>query len=73
MKMAARSTNHSMKPQIIISPPTPEEAAKKATRYWMDYLMAEKDLREDDAYLRLVIAINTAHGVRVAFYKPVQG
>jgi acetamidase/formamidase len=36
--------------------PTLEEAAKKATRYMMDYLMAEKGLSEEDAYFLCSIA-----------------
>ncbi|XOV83935.1 MAG: acetamidase/formamidase family protein [bacterium] len=35
---------------------TLEEAARKATRYMIDYLMAEKGLSEDDAYLLCSIA-----------------
>jgi len=35
---------------------TLEEAARKATRYMIEYLMTEKDLSEDDAYLLCSIA-----------------
>jgi acetamidase/formamidase len=36
--------------------PTLDEAARKATRYMIDYLMAERDLSEEDAYLLCSIA-----------------
>lgn len=36
--------------------PTLDDAAKKATRYMIDYLMSEHDLSEEDAYLLCSIA-----------------